>query len=66
MTVSYITFDVETTINTSFKRKANPFDPRNWVVYVGHKLNTGESQVERLLNPDANKGWLARLLQQKP
>ena len=66
MTVGYITFDVETTINTSFKRKANPFDPRNWVVYVGHKLNTGQSQVERFLHPDANKGWLARLLQHNP
>lgn len=27
--------DLETTINSSYKRKANPFDERNWVVMAG-------------------------------
>jgi DNA polymerase I-like protein with 3'-5' exonuclease and polymerase domains len=27
--------DLETTINSSYKRKANPFDSRNWVVMAG-------------------------------
>lgn len=66
MSVGYITIDTETTIHNSFKRKANPFDPKNWVVYVGSKLQGGESQVQRYLHPDANIGWLAELLKHKP
>lgn len=33
----YVVWDVETTIHTSFKRKGNPFDPRNFVVMSGYK-----------------------------
>lgn len=62
----YITFDVETTINSSFKRKGNPFDERNWVVYVGHKVQGQEVVTTRYLHPDANQGWLAKLLEHKP
>lgn len=32
----YVTWDVETTIRTSFKRKGNPFDPDNYVVQSGY------------------------------
>jgi hypothetical protein len=35
--MTYCSWDTETTINTSFKRKANPFDPNNWVVTHGFK-----------------------------
>lgn len=35
--MSYLVFDKETTTKMSFKRKANPFDPDNWVVALGYK-----------------------------
>lgn len=60
--MSYLTLDVETTIHKSYKRKANPFDPANWVVYTGAKPANQDSTVVRYLHPDANKGWLARML----
>lgn len=60
--MSYVVFDVETTINSSFKRKANPFDSRNWVVYTGHSIAGAPSVVTRYLHPAANAGWLAKLL----
>lgn len=34
----YLIFDLETTIYESMKRKANPFDERNWIVAQGWKL----------------------------
>jgi len=34
----YMVFDLETETHTSFKRKANPFDKRNWVVMRGWKV----------------------------
>ncbi len=33
----YRVFDYETTTAASFKRKANPFDPKNWVVLEAYK-----------------------------
>lgn len=33
----YGVFDLETTIYTSYGRKANPFDERNWIVLAGWK-----------------------------
>lgn len=51
--------DVETTIRTSFKRKANAFDPNNWVVYVGTKDKDSESTVRRFHSKEESKGWLA-------
>ncbi len=35
--MSYLIHDAETSIYESYKRKANPFDPRNWVVANGFK-----------------------------
>lgn len=33
--MTWACIDLETTIRSSFKRKANPFDPSNWVVMMG-------------------------------
>lgn len=41
--MSYRVFDLETTIKQSYKRKANPFDPENWVVALGLKDYGGQS-----------------------
>lgn len=40
--MSYTIWDVETSIRTSFKRKANPFDPENFVVMSGYKAKGGK------------------------
>lgn len=62
--MSVLTIDVETTITTSYKRKANPFDQSNWVVYVGSKVQGEPSHVQRFMSKEDSKGWLARLLDQ--
>lgn len=65
--MSYVVLDVETTIHSSFKRKANPFDPKNWVVYAGYKFNLDTSStVVRYPRREANVGWLAKLLEGGP
>uniref|UniRef100_A0A7M2QN35 DNA-directed DNA polymerase n=1 Tax=feces metagenome TaxID=1861841 RepID=A0A7M2QN35_9ZZZZ len=33
--MTWAVLDLETTIRSSFKRKANPFDPLNWIVMMG-------------------------------
>lgn len=40
--MSYVIWDVETTIYESYKRKANPFDPNNYVVMSGWKRQGGQ------------------------
>lgn len=60
--MSYATLDVETTIHKSYKRKANPFDPKNWVVYTGYKPAQQASTVQRYMAAEHNKGWLVPLL----
>jgi DNA polymerase I-like protein with 3'-5' exonuclease and polymerase domains len=40
--VTYVVWDTETTIRSSFKRKANPFDRDNYVVMSGWKRKGGE------------------------
>lgn len=62
----YVTLDCETTTKTSFKRKANAFDPDNWVVYVGWKSQSEDSRTQRFLHPDATRGWLVKLLASRP
>lgn len=64
--MAYLVLDVETTINESYGRKGNPFDPDNWVVYVGHKFHKEDSVATRYLKPEDNKGWLAKLLARNP
>lgn len=44
--MSYLIHDCETSIYSSFKRKANPFDPRNHVVANGFKRKGGEIFTE--------------------
>lgn len=39
--MSAVVIDLETSTYTTFKRKANPFDPRNWIVMAG-ALRQGE------------------------
>lgn len=61
----YLTFDTETTIVSSFKRKADPFNPLNRVVYVGYQMS-GVPGVTKI-KYDTKKesmGWFARLLEE--
>lgn len=60
--MSVLTMDVETTIRSSFGRKANPFDPLNWVVWTGAKPLKGTVDCQRLAAPELTSGWLARML----
>lgn len=58
--------DVETTITNSFKRTADPFNPLNWTVYLGHKTS-GEKDVTKIRfnSKQESMGWLGRLLEDK-
>jgi len=60
--MSLLTMDVETTIRKSFNRKANPFDPLNWVVWTGAKQHKLAVDCQQFTAPELNKGWLARML----
>ena len=61
--MSYAVLDIETTTHTSFKRKANPFDPRNWVVLAGWKRKDGPIQSLRYHGPhDQQHDWLRDML----
>lgn len=62
--MSYTTFDIETTTTTSFKRKANPFDKRNWVVTYGFKNKGGVTQERRSGDVPPPSGWLAEVLEE--
>lgn len=59
----FATLDTETTIKSGFKRKADPFDPLNWVVYLGYKKN-GDTQttMKRYGNKAEQMGWLGKLI----
>lgn len=50
--MSVQTFDLETTIKQSYKRKANPFDDENWVVAAGYKEHGKDSSTVYYLKPD--------------
>lgn len=41
MTDTFVTWDVETTIRSNFKRKGNPFDPENFIVMSGWARDNG-------------------------
>lgn len=61
--VKFTTIDIETTIYTSFKRKANPFDERNWMVLVGYKHDHDELPTAVRLTPETQgHGWLTHIL----
>lgn len=42
-----LTFDIECENHTFNKRKASPFDPRNYIVEIGYNINGGEVKSER-------------------
>lgn len=48
----YTVWDTETTIKASYKRKANPFDPENFIVMQGYRRN----DPNRAANAPANDG----------
>jgi DNA polymerase I len=50
----YKVFDLETEIHTSFKRKASPFDERNWIVARGWK-NQGDTTCQWEYFPSHNR-----------
>ena len=66
--MTYCIWDVETTIRASFKRKANPFDPENFVVMSGWKRKGGEVVGEYFGRAGAQggaglpQGWFTKLL----
>lgn len=64
--MSYIVFDVETTIRQSYKRKANPFDPQNRVVWVGYEAYGKQPHFEKFPNKKAGLGWFADMLASNP
>lgn len=56
--------DIETTIHTSFKRKANPFDDRNWVVMAGWCTSENQKPMGvRLKQTQQQHEWFRLLLQ---
>lgn len=59
----HATWDTETTIKASFKRKANPFDKANYVVTHGVKFNGQPTVVEhRFGKQRPPPGWLNQVL----
>ena len=56
----YLVFDEETSIYQSHKRKANPFDPRNWIVMRGWKFQ-GDKQNSWEYFPEFNKTSYLRI-----
>lgn len=59
----HATWDTETTIKASFKRKANPFDPANYVVTHGVKFNGQPTVVEHRFGRERPPaGWLNQVL----
>jgi DNA polymerase-1 len=60
----YTTWDIETTVHTKFKRKANPFIPENWTVTHGFKKKGQTGVTEhRFGKSRPNGGWLLPVLQ---
>ena len=59
----YAIWDIETSIKTSYKRKANPFDPENIVVASGYKFK-GQDNVGMYFGRLGKKpfDWFTRLL----
>lgn len=60
--MSYVVLDLETTVGASFKRKANPFNPANWVVMAGwkHKGSAVQSVCWGRKRPPS--GWLKPII----
>jgi DNA polymerase-1 len=60
--MTYATWDIETTIHTSFKRKANPFDSANYVVTHGVKHAGGKVEEYRFGSDRPPMRWLTPVL----
>ena len=65
--IRYLIWDLETTIHTSFKRKANPFDPNNFVVMQGYRYKGGPivGDYYGRQRPDGSD-WFRKLLEPAP
>lgn len=61
--MSYATWDIETTVHSRFKRKANPYIPENWTVTHGVK-HKGDAKVSeyRFGHSRPGPGWLRDVL----
>lgn len=60
--MSYAIWDVETTIRTSFKRKANPFDRNNYVVMSGYRIKGHAIMGEYFGRTPPTGDWFRKLL----
>ncbi|GEM_PF-3917117 len=60
--MTYTVWDVETTTRTSFKRKANPFDPENFVVMQGYQRKGGPVVGEYYGKAPRPADWFTKLL----
>lgn len=58
--MGYLVLDLETSTYSSFGRKANPFDKRNYIVSWGLKYQNGRKILTHLHNEvkEPPKGWL--------
>lgn len=58
--MAYLVFDLETSIYSSFGRKANPFDDRNYIVSYGLKYQDGTKLLTHIDNEVKKppQGWL--------
>lgn len=61
--MTYCVWDVETTIKSSFKRKANPFDRSNYVVMSGWQRKGGAVRGEYFGRSPRPKDWFIKLLE---
>lgn len=55
--MSVLTLDLETTTKTSYKRKANPFDPENYIVAWGLGYSDRDS-IETYYMEEPPRNWL--------
>lgn len=61
----YVTLDLETGTKTSFKRKGNPFDTDNKVVYAGWAVGKdGDPKMTRFGAAGMPDGWFADFLEE--
>lgn len=63
MTNAIRPWDIETTTTTSFKRKANPFDPANWCVTHGTRDRHGKLVEYRFGSDRPPAGWFLHILE---
>lgn len=62
----YLGFDTETTILSGFKRKADPFNEGNWVVYLGYQNATAPEVTKvKFGSKKESMGWFGRMLEQE-